>query len=76
MTLLDPVYTIENLIYIGYSSDPSTAIRVTRKRRLDRKKQQLDRNVLQCFVFGPKKAGKSALLDAFLGRYYQYCVLI
>ncbi|XP_023537980.1 mitochondrial Rho GTPase 1-like [Cucurbita pepo subsp. pepo] len=68
MTLLDPVYTIENLIYIGYTGDPASSVRITRKRRLDRKKQQLDRNVLQCFVFGPKKAGKSALLDAFLAR--------
>ena len=69
MTLLDPVYTIENLIYIGYTGDPASSVRITRKRRLDRKKQQLDRNVLQCFVFGPKKAGKSALLDAFLARF-------
>ncbi|XP_022946756.1 mitochondrial Rho GTPase 1-like [Cucurbita moschata] len=68
MTLLNPVYTIENLIYIGYSGDPASAVRLTRKRRLDRKKQQLDRSVLQCFVFGPKKAGKSSLLDAFLAR--------
>ncbi|XP_057960485.1 mitochondrial Rho GTPase 1-like [Malania oleifera] len=68
MALLDPIHTIENLIYIGYEGDASSAIRVTRRRRLDRKKQQSDRNVFQCFVFGPKKAGKSALLDSFLGR--------
>lgn len=68
MTLLNPASTMENLIYIGYAGDVSSAIRVTRKRRLDRKKQQSERNVFQCFVFGPKKAGKSALLDSFLGR--------
>ncbi|XP_050380342.1 mitochondrial Rho GTPase 1-like [Argentina anserina] len=68
MTLLNPSSTMENLIYIGYAGDVSSAIRVTRKRRLDRKKQQSDRSVFQCFVFGPKKAGKSALLDSFLGR--------
>ena len=68
MTLLDPAFSMENLIYIGYSSDISSAVHVTRKRRLDRKKQQCERNVFQCFVFGPKKSGKSALLDAFLGR--------
>ncbi|KAL6146607.1 hypothetical protein ACLB2K_057285 [Fragaria x ananassa] len=67
MTLLNPASTMENLIYIGYAGDVSSAIRVTRKRRLDRKKQQSERNVFQCFVFGPKKAGKSALLDSFLG---------
>ncbi|CAN6724665.1 unnamed protein product [Malus baccata var. baccata] len=68
MTLLNPASTMENLIYIGYPGEVSSAIRVTRKRRVDRKKQQSDRNVFQCFVFGPKKAGKSALLDSFLGR--------
>lgn len=68
MTLLDPARSVENLIYIGYPGDPSSAIRVTRKRRIDRKKQQSERNVFQCFVFGPKKAGKSALLNSFLGR--------
>lgn len=68
MTLLDPAFSMENLIYIGYSGDISSTIRVTRKRRLDRKKQQSERNVYQCFVFGPKKAGKSVLLDSFLGR--------
>lgn len=70
MTLLDPARSVENLIYIGYPGDPSSAIRVTRKRRIDRKKQQAERNVFQCFVFGPKKAGKSALLNSFLGRYH------
>ena len=68
MTLLDPAFSMENLIYIGYSGDLSSTIRVTRKRRLDRKKQQSERNVFQCYVFGPKKAGKSALLDSFIGR--------
>lgn len=68
MTLLDPIRSVENLVYIGYTGDPSSAIRVTRRRRLDRKKQQSDRNVFQCFVFGPKESGKSALLNSFIGR--------
>ncbi|XP_059652447.1 mitochondrial Rho GTPase 1-like [Cornus florida] len=68
LTLLDPIRSVENLIYLGYAGDPSSAIRVTRRRRLDRKKQQSERNVFQCFVFGPKKAGKSALLNSFLAR--------
>ncbi len=66
MTLLDPAGAIENLIYIGYPGDPLSAIRVTRRRRLDRKKQQSDRNVYQCFIFGPKKSGKSTLLNSFI----------
>ncbi|GAB4855539.1 hypothetical protein Ancab_024159 [Ancistrocladus abbreviatus] len=68
MTLLDPAKSVEYLKYLTYDGDAASAIRVTRKRRIDRKKQQSDRNVFQCFVFGPKKAGKSALLNAFLGR--------
>ncbi|CAN1784019.1 Mitochondrial Rho GTPase 1 [Linum perenne] len=69
MTLLDPSRAVENLIYIGYQGDPSTAVRLTRKRRMDRKKQQSERNVFQCFVFGPKKGGKTSLLNSFIGRY-------
>ncbi|KAL1809103.1 hypothetical protein ACET3Z_026093 [Daucus carota] len=68
MTVRDPIYSVENLIYIGYAGDPSSAIRVTRRRRIDRKKKQSDRNVFQCFVFGPKEAGKSALLNSLIGR--------
>ena len=70
MALLDPIRCVEYLIYIGYAGDASTAIRVTRRRRLDRKKQHSDRNVYQCFVFGPKEAGKSALLNSFIGRFF------
>ncbi|CAI9282217.1 unnamed protein product [Lactuca saligna] len=68
MTLLDPIRSVENLIYIGYSDDPSSAIQVTRKRRVDRNKKHSDRNVFQCFVFGPKESGKSSLLNSFVGR--------
>ncbi|KAK9050430.1 hypothetical protein SSX86_030600, partial [Deinandra increscens subsp. villosa] len=68
MSVLDPVITVENLIYIGYAGDPSSAVRVTRKRRVDRKKQNSDRNVFQGFVFGPKEAGKSSILHSFVGR--------
>lgn len=68
MTLLDPRKTLANLIYIGYGHDPASTFSVTRKRSVDRKKQRTERNVFQCFVFGPKKSGKSAILDSFLGR--------
>lgn len=69
MTLLDPLRSLANLVYIGYSGDPASALRVTRRRTIDRKKQRTDRSVFQCFVFGPKNAGKSTLLDSLLGRY-------
>ncbi|PSR86066.1 Mitochondrial Rho GTPase [Actinidia chinensis var. chinensis] len=68
MTLLNPAQSLANLIYIGYTSDPASALALTRRRSHDRKKQHTDRNVFQCFVFGPKSAGKSALLNSFLGR--------
>ncbi|CAJ2647553.1 unnamed protein product [Trifolium pratense] len=71
MTLLNPTFSAENLKYMGYLGDPfSSAIRVTRRRHVDRKNQRSERNVLQCFIFGPMKAGKSALLDSFIGRPY------
>ncbi|KAI3861215.1 hypothetical protein MKX03_016637 [Papaver bracteatum] len=68
MTLLDPVKSVANLIYIGYQGGIASVLRITRRRRLDRKKQQSDRSVFQCFVFGPKGAGKSSLLNSFVGR--------
>jgi Ras family protein T1 len=72
MTLLDPRKSLANLTYIGYGHDPASTFSVTRKRSVDRKKQRTERNVFQCFVFGPKKSGKSALLDSFLGRYASF----
>ncbi|KAI3783088.1 hypothetical protein L2E82_13150 [Cichorium intybus] len=71
MTLLDPPQSLAYLIYLGYTGDPATAFCVTRKRSLDFKKQHTQRHVFQCFVFGPKKSGKSAFLTSFLGRPFQ-----
>ncbi|KAF3436305.1 hypothetical protein FNV43_RR23397 [Rhamnella rubrinervis] len=68
MTRLDPSRSLANLIYIGYSGDPASALRVTRRRSVDRKKQRTERNVFQCFVFGPKNSGKSSLLSSLIGR--------
>ncbi|KAL4395307.1 hypothetical protein HN51_023246 [Arachis hypogaea] len=68
MTLLDPTLSLANLIYIGYSGNPATALQVTRRRSADRKKQTTERNVFQCYVLGSKNAGKSALLNSFLER--------
>lgn len=68
MTLLDPVKSLAHLIYLNYPGDLNTAFNITRRRYLDRKKQQSQRNVLSCFVFGPVKSGKTALLQALIGR--------
>jgi mitochondrial Rho GTPase 1 len=70
MTLINPTLSMKNLRYIGYPGDSSSAIHVTRRRHLDRKKQHSERNVLQCFIFGTMKAGKSALMNSFIGRPY------
>lgn len=69
MTLIDPKKSMANLIYIGYTGAPASALHVTRRRSVDRKKQKTERNVFHCFVFGPKNAGKTALLNSFIGRY-------
>ncbi|KAJ0249706.1 Mitochondrial Rho GTPase 3 [Hirschfeldia incana] len=68
LTLIDPARSLECLICISHPS--SSAVRITRRRALDRKEQNSERRVVQCFVFGPKNAGKSALLNRFIGRPY------
>ncbi|CAN4091538.1 unnamed protein product [Withania somnifera] len=68
MTLLEPDQSLANLTYIGYNCGAASALRLTRRKSVDRKKQQTDRNVYQCFVFGPKGSGKSSLLNSLLGR--------
>ncbi|KAE9621950.1 hypothetical protein Lal_00032934 [Lupinus albus] len=68
MTLIDSRRSLANLIYIGYSGNPAAALRVTRRRSVDRRKQATERNVFQCYVFGSKNAGKSAILESLLGR--------
>ncbi|GJM97017.1 hypothetical protein PR202_ga13909 [Eleusine coracana subsp. coracana] len=68
MTLLDPANSFANLVYVGYQGDFGSAFTVTRKRRVDRKRQQTQRNVFQCYVFGARGSGKTALLQSFIGR--------
>ncbi|KAF5180161.1 Mitochondrial rho gtpase [Thalictrum thalictroides] len=68
--LLEPARSLENLIYVNYPGNLAPALHITMRRQVDRKKQQSERNVYQCFVFGPKKPGKSALLYSFLGRQF------
>lgn len=70
MTLLEPQKSLAHLIYIGYARDPSSAFRITRRRRHDRKKQRSQRVVFQAYVFGAANSGKSALLNALVGRPY------
>lgn len=68
MTLLEPEKSSDMLVYMGYPGETSTAFQISRRRKHDRKRQRSQRGVIQCFAFGPKKSGKSAILDALIGR--------
>ncbi|ONM10697.1 Mitochondrial Rho GTPase 1 [Zea mays] len=68
MTLLDPTNSYANLAYVGYPGEFSSAFTVTRRRRVDRKKQHTQRNIFQCYVFGARGSGKTSLLQSFIGR--------
>lgn len=68
MALLDPNFCVEHLLCIGYTGDSQSAIHLTGRRSLDCKRKQSNRDVYQCFVFGPKNSGKTALLNSFIGR--------
>lgn len=49
-------------------SSPPSLLPVTREKRIDLEKGQTQRNVFLCKVLGARGAGKSAFLQAFLGR--------
>ncbi|XP_053813526.1 WD repeat-containing protein 90 isoform X4 [Vidua chalybeata] len=70
---LDVRRCLECLGYLGYpilsEQDSQTqALTVTREKRIDLEKGQTQRNVFLCKVLGARGAGKSAFLQAFLGR--------
>lgn len=71
MTRLDPACSFANMMYIGYGDPSTSALRLTRRKSVDFKKRQSDRTCMHCLVFGPKSAGKSALLDSFVGRSFE-----
>ncbi|XP_039416096.1 WD repeat-containing protein 90 isoform X3 [Corvus cornix cornix] len=73
MAYLDVRRCLECLGYLGYpilsEQDSQTqALTVTREKRIDLEKGQTQRNVFLCKVLGAQGAGKSAFLQAFLGR--------
>ncbi|XP_072125299.1 mitochondrial Rho GTPase 2-like isoform X2 [Mobula birostris] len=73
---LDVHRCIEYLGYLGYTTimeeeSQTAAITVTRGKKLDLEKGQTQRNVFLCKVIGPKGTGKTAFLQAFLGRSLQ-----
>ncbi|XP_012587169.1 PREDICTED: mitochondrial Rho GTPase 2, partial [Condylura cristata] len=73
VTYLDVRRCLEHLAYLGYPTlceqgAQASAITVTREKRLDEEKGQTQRRVLLCKVVGARGVGKSAFLQAFLGR--------
>ncbi|KAJ3771114.1 P-loop containing nucleoside triphosphate hydrolase protein [Lentinula raphanica] len=68
-TLLDHKTTLAYLAYLGYPDEPRTsALQVTRARRVDRRKGKVSRNVFLCYVCGAAGSGKTSLLRAFLKK--------
>ncbi|KAG0586008.1 hypothetical protein KC19_2G056100 [Ceratodon purpureus] len=70
MTLLEPKKSLSYLIYLAHYHDLPSAFRITNRRRRDSRRQRSDRVVFQCFVFGATNCGKTAILNAFVGRPY------
>lgn len=67
--------TLEFLVYSGYlyeHDNLTSAICVTRDKRLDIDKRQTSRNVFKCHVFGPKGSGKTSFLQGLLNRSLHY----
>lgn len=65
-TILNYRVTLEYLAYFGFSEDSTTAVKVTRSRKMDRKKDQVTRDTFLCYVIGPDNAGKRSILRHFV----------
>ncbi|KAM6951639.1 mitochondrial Rho GTPase 2 [Aplochiton taeniatus] len=70
---LDIHRCLEYLGYLGYpilteQDSQTAAITVTREKEVDLEKGQTQRSVFLCKVIGPRGTGKSAFLQAFVGR--------
>lgn len=64
---------LEYLGYLGYpilteQDSQTSAVTVTREKEVDLEKGQTQRTVFLCKVIGPRGTGKTAFLQAFLGR--------
>ncbi|XP_061911897.1 mitochondrial Rho GTPase 2 [Entelurus aequoreus] len=70
---LDIHRCLEHLGYLGYpilteQESQSSAVTVTRERDVDLEKRQTQRSVFLCKVIGQQGTGKTAFLQAFVGR--------
>lgn len=57
-TLLDHRTTLKYLAYLGFEGDTRTALKITKPKKVDRKKGKIQRNVFSCYVFGAPGSGK------------------
>ncbi|CAK6964161.1 mitochondrial Rho GTPase 2 [Scomber scombrus] len=70
---LDIHRCLEHLGYLGYpilteQESQTAAVTVTREKEVDLENRQTQRSVFLCKVIGPRGTGKSAFLQAFVGR--------
>jgi mitochondrial Rho GTPase 1 len=71
-TLLDYRSTLAYLAYLGYPDEARTsALQVTRARKVDRRKGKVSRNVFLCYVCGAAGSGKTSLLRSFVKKPFQ-----
>jgi len=75
-TSLDIHRAFEYLAYLGYNivedSDQTSAVIVTREKKIDLQKKQTSRTVFLCQVIGTRGCGKTGLLQGLLGRTLRY----
>uniref|UniRef100_A0AAQ5XXM8 Mitochondrial Rho GTPase n=1 Tax=Amphiprion ocellaris TaxID=80972 RepID=A0AAQ5XXM8_AMPOC len=70
---LDIHRCLEHLGYLGFpllteQESQTAAVTVTREKQVDLEKRQTQRTVFLCKVIGPRGTGKTAFLQAFVGR--------
>lgn len=77
-TFMSPKTTLEYLAYLGFEStdranlNTTAALKLTRARKRRRRPGRTGRNVIFANVLGASQAGKSYLLDSFLGRPFNH----
>ncbi|KAJ3338174.1 ERMES complex Ca(2+)-binding regulatory GTPase gem1 [Gonapodya sp. JEL0774] len=72
-TLLDYKTTLAYLAFLGYNGtdnggDTTSALKVTRPRKFDRRKGKVQRNVFLAYVFGATGSGKTSLLRSLASK--------
>ncbi|CAG8515241.1 11064_t:CDS:10 [Ambispora gerdemannii] len=67
-TLLDYKTTLAYLAFLGFEGDTRSALKVTRPKNVERKRNKVQRNVFLVYVFGAAGSGKTTLLRTFLNK--------